>query len=123
MVRHHVRYSRIDAKWYNLDQAATTNYPTVRRNYPTTEDNEPPPEIEYNYLSRTRQDYPCDGENKYRCEKAIKERRVVDCSISRFRYIFNIIITQKYNPGVHKIKKTVQNPRIQVVICQQAPKM
>ena len=25
--------------------------------------------------------------------------------------------------GVHKIKKTVQNPRIQVVICQQAPKM
>ena len=96
LLGHYVQYPNNDAKWYNLDQDATTNYQSVRRNYLTTEDNEPPPEIEYNYISRTRQDYKCHGENKYRCEKAIKERRVVDCSISRFRYIIYIIMSEKY---------------------------
>ena len=98
-VRHNVRYPRSASKWYNLDQDATANYSEANysANYVTTEDNEPPPEIEYNYISRTRQDYPCDGENKYKCETAIKERRVVDCRISRFRYILNIIIAQKYH--------------------------
>ena len=81
----HVKYSSTNSKWNNHQQDATQNYQALPRNYQITEDNDPPPEIKYNYLSRTRQDYPCDGEYQNQCEKAIKDERVVPCSISRFR--------------------------------------
>ena len=83
----HVRYSRSNSKWNNLDQDATSNYPALPRNYNTIEDNTPPPEIQYNFISRTRQDYSCDGELKYLCDEAVEDNRFYYCNISRSRYI------------------------------------
>ena len=49
------------------------------------ENDDPPPELEYNLITRTRQDYSCDGEYKSLCEEAIRENRTVNCKQRRFR--------------------------------------
>ena len=81
----HVKYSSKNFKWNNPAQDETPDYQSLPRNYLITEDNEPPPEIRYNYLSRTREDNPCEGEYEYMCNKAMEDGRVVNCSLSRFR--------------------------------------
>ena len=84
--RRHIRnvsYSNNNSKWREL--ARDVSPPPSP--YHIKEDNDPPPEIKYNFITRTRQDFPCNDDNKDICEKLIDDGRAVNCSISRFRYI------------------------------------
>ena len=86
----HIRsesYSNNNFDWRELARDVSPNQNLPPSPYDIKENNDPPPEIKYNFITRTRQDFPCNDDNKDICEKLIDDGRAVNCSISRFRYI------------------------------------
>ena len=78
-----VPYSNNNFEWHEFDQDASPNYKLAT--YEIKENNDPPPEIKYNFITRTRRDFPCDDDNKDICKFLIDDQRVVNCNINRFR--------------------------------------